>query len=166
MNNPLHKLNKNASLAEKLILITALMLISSTSIAEESNIAYVDSVHKWGAWSLDIEPAAGGLKQPSTKALNTRDSKVTLRTNSFSALAPPPALPKSTVTTTTPTAPPVIPVAPPVMPSLPVAPTNFAPPAATPTTTVTLPPSIPTAPTSFAPSGATPTTTVTLPPAS
>jgi hypothetical protein len=165
MNIPLHELNKNSSHTAKLILITALMLATSASVAEESNIAYVDSVHKWGAWNLDIEPAAGGLQQPSTKALNTRDTKVVLRTNSFSALAPP-ASPKSPATPVTPIAPPVTPpIKPPVRPSLPAAPTNFAPPAATPTTTVTLPSSIPSAPTNFAPSGATPTTTVTLPPA-
>ena len=54
--------------------------------------AYVDSIHQWGAWDLDIEPAAGGLQQASTQALNARDSRASVRTNSFSALVRPAAL--------------------------------------------------------------------------
>ena len=108
MNSPLHKLNKVGSLTAKLILTAMLMVPASAPMAEGSEIAYVDSVHKWGAWELDIEPAAGGLSQPTTQALNARNSKVALRTNSFSALAP-------TQIQKAPVAPPV---APPVVPTI------------------------------------------------
>ena len=66
-------------------------ITASQAIAFEQGTVgpYVDSITKWGAWELDIEPAAGGLKQPVTRALYTRDSKLTVRTNSFAALAPP-----------------------------------------------------------------------------
>ncbi len=160
MNHLLHKLNKNSSLIAKLILIVALTAATSMAAAEESSIAYVDSVLKWGAWELDIEPAAGGLSPPTTKVLNTRSSKVALRTNSISALAPPApggGTPVNPIVPGTPILPPVIP-APPFVPA---APTIPAPPGATPPTVVTLPP--PAAPTSPAPSGATPPTVVTLP---
>ena len=78
-----------------ILAFTALtMSLTTTAFATEQHnhdvaTAYVDSVHQWGAWELDIEPAAGGLQQPSTQALKARDSKAKLRTNSFSALAPP-----------------------------------------------------------------------------
>jgi len=114
MNSPLHELNINSSLTVKLILSTAILITASASIAEESDIAYIDSVQKWGAWELDIEPAAGGLRQPTTKALNARDSKVVLRTNSFSALAPPliPNTPIAPGTPITPTLPTITPINP------------------------------------------------------
>ena len=57
MNSPLYKPDKNGSLTAKLILTTVLVIAASAAIAEESNVAYVDSVHSWGAWELDIEPA-------------------------------------------------------------------------------------------------------------
>ncbi len=158
MNHPINELHKKTSLTAKLFLTTALMAVTSVSVAEDNNVAYVDSVLKWGAWELDIEPAAGGISAPTTRALNARGSKVTLRTNSIAALAP--ASPKSPVIPATPSTPvapttpstPVIPVTPstpviPVTPSTPAppvifrppAPTIFAPPEATPPTTVTLP---------------------------
>ncbi len=115
MNHPVNELHKKTSLTAKLFLATALMAVTSVSVAEDDNVAYVDSVLKWGAWELDIEPAAGGISAPTTRALNARGSKVTLRTNSISALAPP-ALPKSPVipaTPSTPIAPPIIPATPP-----------------------------------------------------
>ncbi len=115
MNRPVNELHKKTSLTAKLFLATALMAVTSVSVAEDDNVAYVDSVLKWGAWELDIEPAAGGISAPTTRALNARGSKVTLRTNSISALAPP-ALPKSPVipaTPSTPIAPPIIPATPP-----------------------------------------------------
>ena len=121
MKRPLHKLNKNCSIATQLVLTTILMAATSASFADEPNLAYVDSVHNWGAWGLDIEPAAGGLSQPTTQALNARGSKVTLRTNSFAALAPP-ASPRSPVIFETPSAPivpPVVPVTPPPPPVTP-----------------------------------------------
>lgn len=149
MNSPMHKTNKNNSLTIKLatttLLTTALLMVATTaSVAEDVNMAYVDSIHKWGAWELDIEPAAGGLSQPQTQALNARNSKVALRTNSVAALAPP-ASPKSPVVFSPPSAPivpnvvPVTPPTPPVTPPSHSAPTTIAPPAATPPTVVTLP---------------------------
>ncbi len=142
MNCPIRKLDKHNSLATRLILTAVLMATTSVSVAEESSLAYVDSVLKWGAWELDIEPAAGGLSPPTTRALNARNSKVVLRTNSIAALAPPdaPATPAIPSTPSTPVAPPVTPTPPaPVAPPLPAAPTDFAPPGATPPTTVPLP---------------------------
>jgi len=76
----------------------------------ENTTAYVDSVFQWGAWELDIEPAAGGSQTATTHPLQTRESSVTFRTNSISALAPlQPAGAKSVV----PEVPVVIPVIPP-----------------------------------------------------
>jgi len=144
MKSPFHNLNKNSLSVAPLFLAAVLIITAPASFADDSSLAYVDSVHKWGAWGLDIEPAAGGLSQPSTQALNARDSKVTPRTNSFAALAPP-ASPKSPVVFDTPSAPivppivPVTPPPPPVTPPMPTAPTTFAPPGATPPTTVSLP---------------------------
>ena len=85
--------------AARLVITTLALSFASTSNAAWKNSAdeapeYVDSIHKWGAWELDIEPAAGGLQQPASQALKARDSKVSLRTNSVSALAPQrPAIP-------------------------------------------------------------------------
>ena len=132
MNNPLYKTNKNNSLTIKpaisLAATALLMLATTASVAEELNMAYVDSVHKWGAWELDIEPAAGGLSQTQTQALNARNSKVTLRTNSIAALAPKratPAIPASPAVPGAPGAPavPAIPATPaitPIHPSVPI----------------------------------------------
>ncbi len=128
MSDTQNKPCKHNMLTQKLALIFTLITASTMSAAElkwqdsdensESEVAYVDSVTKWGAWELDIEPAAGGLTPPSTGALNARNSKVTLRTNSIAALAPPtkpPAIIQS------PIIPPVIPAAPPA-PPVPVTP--------------------------------------------
>lgn len=141
MNCPIRKLDKHSSLATRLILTAVLMAATSVSMAEESSLAYVDSVLKWGAWELDIEPAAGGLSAPGTKALNARSSKVALRTNSIAALAPPAPVkgsPVHPIVPGTPVPPPVVPV-PPVKPPVPAAPTSPAPSGATPPTVVTLP---------------------------
>ncbi|MBE9560659.1 MAG: hypothetical protein IMF15_07705 [Proteobacteria bacterium] len=121
MKSPLYKLDKISSLVPRLALTTILMVLAPASFAEVPDLAYVDSVHKWGAWGLDIEPAAGGLSQPTTQALNARNSKVALRTNSISALAPP-ASSKSPVifeSPSTPIVPPVVPVTPPSPPVTP-----------------------------------------------
>ena len=143
MSHPANKLNKKFSPITALLLTTVLAGATSVSNADEASVVYVDSVLKWGAWELDIEPAAGGISPAKTRALNTRNSKVVLRTNSIAALAPP-ASPKPPVIPTTPStpiAPPVVPVTPPppVIPAIPAGPTDFAPPGATPPTTVTLP---------------------------
>lgn len=150
MSDVQNKTCKHNMFTQKLALIFMLMTASTMSAAElkwidsdqdsESEVAYVDSVKKWGAWELDIEPAAGGLTAPSTGALNPRDSRVALRTNSISALAPPSSA-KPTVITQSPIMPPVVPTAPPAppAPALPPAPGNFAPPGATPPVVVTLP---------------------------
>lgn len=131
----------------KLGLAALCLTFASASIAEwheddTTTTAYVDSIHQWGPWELDIEPAAGGIQPPSTKALNARDSKVSLRINSIAALAPQAPQTPVAFNSPVPIVPPVVPVtppAPPVTPPRPTAPTNFAPPAATPTTVVTLP---------------------------
>jgi hypothetical protein len=94
---------------------------------------YVDSVHKWGAWELDIEPAAGGLKQSSTQQVNARDSRASLRTNSVSALSPSAAIPPSAAMPR-PIPTPVGTVG--IGPAGPVGPTAPAPAAATPPTTI------------------------------
>lgn len=125
MKNPQHESNIHYMFTAKLAVIIMLMTTSTISVAElkwktaeevaaeeaaEAEVAYVDSVKSWGAWELDIEPAAGGLTPPSTGALNARNSKVAIRTNSFSALAPTPIQP---VITNAPTPTPTPPVAPP-----------------------------------------------------
>ena len=103
MSDAQYKACGNSMFTQKLALIIMLMTASTLSAAElkwkdsdedtESEVAYVDSVTQWGPWELDIEPAAGGLTPPSTGALNARDSRVSLRTNSIAALAPPPGQP-------------------------------------------------------------------------
>lgn len=128
MKSPLYKLDKLSSLVPRLTLTAILMMLTSASFADGPDLAYVDSVHKWGAWGLDIEPAAGGLSQSTTQALNARDSKVALRTNSISALAPgggaTPAIPATPAVPATPTAPavPAIPAIPTVTPMSPNSP--------------------------------------------
>ena len=76
-------------------LLIASAAITTTSMAATSDSAtdYVDSVHSWGAWALDIEPAAGGIQPQATQPLNARETRVSLRTNSISALSPQRALP-------------------------------------------------------------------------
>jgi hypothetical protein len=131
--------------ASRLVLATVIMSFAGTSIAawkgDTDKDDYVDSVTKWGAWELDIEPAAGGLQQSSSQIINARDSKVTLRTNSIAALAPQrpgipatPAVPAVPAIPATPTTPAV-----PAVPAIPAAPNIPAPPAATPPVIVTLP---------------------------
>ena len=81
-----------AGIAAKLTFTVLATAYAATVLAgastSDTNTAYVDSIHQWGAWELDIEPAAGGLQQPSTQALNARNTKVSLRTNSITALSP------------------------------------------------------------------------------
>lgn len=121
MSDTQNKPCKHNQLTHKLALIFMLVTASTMSAAElkwqdsdqdtEAEVAYVDSVTKWGAWELDIEPAAGGLTPSSTGALNARDSRVTLRTNSISALAPP-TVSKPPAIIPPPVMPPVLPPAP------------------------------------------------------
>ena len=103
MKSPIYKMNKILTNSMKLSFAVFTLTYTTASIAEtpDQNTAdqYVDSITQWGAWELDIEPAAGGLRQPATQALKARDSKITVRTNSFSALAPtPPTPPRRPVT--------------------------------------------------------------------
>ena len=125
MINTQLSINKAAkSLSSKLWLVTASLVLTTTSVAainndtaqdyNTSSTAYVDSIFQWGAWELDIEPAAGGLQAQTTQAMNARDPKVRLRTNSMSALAPP----QRPGTVTPPAAP--IPIAPPLPVPVPV----------------------------------------------
>lgn len=92
-----------ASIAAKLGFMLATTAYAATALAgaptSATSTAYVDSIHQWGAWELDIEPAAGGLQQPSTQALHARDTNVSLRANSISALSDvPPDVPRATPT--------------------------------------------------------------------
>ena len=98
----------------------------------EKATAYADSVHQWGAWELDIEPAAGGITPAATQPLSDRGARVAFRTNSFSAIAPTaPAAPTPPITDTPIPTPPIY-TPPPVTPPIPAAPTISAPPGATP----------------------------------
>jgi hypothetical protein len=83
--------------------LVAIALLATTSIslavtdtdtikgevtAEPAALVYVDSVKTWGAWNLDIQPAAGGIATPSVQPIKARGTQLRLRTNSFTALAP------------------------------------------------------------------------------
>ena len=91
MKNPTYRILPSlCSSATRLLFAAASLTMMAAANADSGNnttTAYVDSIHQWGAWELDIEPAAGGLQQAGTQALNARDSRVSLRTNSVSALA-------------------------------------------------------------------------------
>lgn len=116
-----YKLNKATRQFIKPWLIIMSMTLAVTATAatnDNTGSTFVDSVHQWGAWGLDIEPAAGGLQAQTTQPMNARGAKVDLRTNSISALAP--QLPVAEIITRPPGS---------------AAPTTFAPPAATPPTT-------------------------------
>ena len=92
----------------------------------EKATAYTDSVHQWGAWELDIEPAAGGVTPAATQALSDRGARVAFRTNSFSAIAPtaPAATTPPITDTPVPTppiyTPPPVPTVTPISPSVPI----------------------------------------------
>ncbi len=118
-----------ALLTSGLLLVSLSLVFSSGSVAAQDATpediaaqkseatAFVDSVHEWGAWGLDIEPAAGGIQPQSTGPLNARGSKLSLRTNSIAALAPKrPPVPINNPPQPTPVAPPEIPVTPPPPP--------------------------------------------------
>lgn len=115
-----------ASVAAKLTFILAATAYAATAIAgaptPDKSTTYVDSIHQWGAWELDIEPAAGGLQQPSTQALNARATNVSLRANSISALRANSTAELSSVTRATP----AIPVTP-TIPATPVTPPRGGP---------------------------------------
>jgi len=104
-------------------LATLCLSFATSSMAEwndnpPAETAYVDSIHQWGAWELDIEPAAGGITPASTRALNARDPKVSFRINSIAALAPnaipvsPASVPVPAPTQTPPAITPVRPIGP------------------------------------------------------
>lgn len=136
MNGQKPEFNNRCTFAAKLALIAMLTSVSVAAIAgptiagpkwqsaeevaekeeAEKAVTYVDSVTTWGAWELDIEPAAGGITPASTGVLNARNSKVALRTNSIAALAPTPQPAQPVVITNTPT--PVPPAAPPAIPTV------------------------------------------------
>lgn len=110
------------------LLAAAAILVSFNSLAADqktgNSVAYVDSIHKWGAWELDLEPAAGGISPPGTRPLAARDTKVQLRPNSFSGLG------SSVTIAERPAAPvnPVNPVPPPVTPPVVTPPAPVVPP--------------------------------------
>ncbi len=100
-------------------LSTTVVIAGSPTPADASNAKYVDSIHQWGAWELDIEPAAGGIQQQTTQPLGTRYSQLELRTNSIAAVAP--QRPVTFINTVTaPTVVPPAPVTPPVVIVFPV----------------------------------------------
>jgi hypothetical protein len=68
--------------------VTDASTIKGDGTGEPAVLAYVDSVKTWGAWNLDIQPAAGGLPTPSVQPVKARGTQLRLRTNSFTALAP------------------------------------------------------------------------------
>jgi len=138
MNCPKYKLNiKTDSIAGQYLSsllsinnvkfgLAALTLTFTTATMAEWNdnpsteTAYVDSIHQWGAWELDIEPAAGGITPAATQALNTRNPKVSLRINSIAALAPVAGATAPVPPVAIPPAPPITPpVAPPAIPHIP-----------------------------------------------
>ena len=122
----------------KYIIATICICLSSASYAAwktdeevaaeeaEKATAYADSVHQWGAWELDIEPAAGGITPAVTQALSDRGARVAFRTNSFSAIAPtaPAATTPPITDTPVPTppiyTPPPVPTVTPISPSVPI----------------------------------------------
>lgn len=133
--------SRNTPLNTPLVLLvyTLAMLANNTALASEPTeqapgepadqpVAYVDSIHKWGAWGLDIEPAAGGVTPPGTQPLSARQSKLQLRTNSFAGLGPQPIIISAAPTpgpspgpTPAPPAPaPVTPAPTPISPSVPI----------------------------------------------
>lgn len=86
----MEKILINTRLLASFMVAASISLTSASVVASEpaEAQAYVDSVTQWGAWELDIEPAAGGIAQADTDALKARESKVTPRTNSFTAVSP------------------------------------------------------------------------------
>ena len=119
-------LNTVTRLLIKSGILTASMVLSTNTFATDGT-AYTDSVHNWGAWALDIEPAAGGLQATGTQPLNARSAKLSLRTNSIAALSPrrvpgDVARPQSPMPTPTPVIPtaPAIPTITPISPNVPI----------------------------------------------
>ncbi len=131
MNDAQNKTCKHNIFTQKLALIIMLMTASTMSAAElkwkdsdqdsESEVAYVDSVTKWGAWELDIEPAAGGLTPPSTGALNARNSRVAVTYKQHFSTGTTDRIKTTCYHPVAPIMPPVIPAAPPA-PPVPVTP--------------------------------------------
>ena len=105
---------------------SALLVSCNTFAADQStggSVAYVDSIHSWGAWELDLEPAAGGVMPRGTQPLQPRDTRVQLRTNSFSGLGPSVTIAERPATPVNPVNPVPPPVTPPVVtPPAPVVP--------------------------------------------
>jgi len=77
-----------------------------------------DCVFDWGAWGLNIEPAAGGISHSPGQIIKPLHPQFSLTTNSTAALAPteiPPAVKPPTIAAP-PAATPHIPVTPPPSP--------------------------------------------------
>jgi hypothetical protein len=123
----LHIVNRTSFLFSGLVSVVLLAATPVSFAATNDNTiedtspqtAYVDSVKKWGAWGLGIEPAAGGIQPPSTRPLKARNTNLSLRTNSISALAP--------VRSAAAVSPPQPPVTPPAPPFSPPSVTNISP---------------------------------------
>ncbi|PCJ88056.1 MAG: hypothetical protein COA54_04655 [Thiotrichaceae bacterium] len=120
-------LNTVTRLLIKSGILTASVVLSANAFAATDGTAYTDSVHNWGAWALDIEPAAGGLQDTGTQPLNARSAKISLRTNSIAALSPrrvpgDVVIPQSPTPSPTPVIPsaPAIPTITPISPNVPI----------------------------------------------
>jgi hypothetical protein len=73
-------------------LLFGTLLVANLAYAADEpadTTAYVDSVHSWGAWELDIEPAAGGISGPSSQPLMARNVRVSLNTFNTSSIQAP-----------------------------------------------------------------------------
>jgi len=117
-----------------------LVMCTQTFASSKPKSEISDSVFAWGMWEYKIAPAAGDLQSLNASPLNPRSAKVTLRTNSNSAIAPgstaglaPNIRPVTQPAPIAPTAPIIVTQAPPPI----VIPTIPAPPAATPNVPVT-----------------------------
>ncbi len=123
MRHTKNNLNTFTRLLIKSGILVASAALSTHTLAATDEIVYIDSVHKWGAWALDIEPAAGGLHSEGTQPLNARSAKLSLRTNSIAALSPrrvPGDIAISPSPTPGPTAPVTIPTITPISPNVPI----------------------------------------------
>jgi len=127
MKHTNNKLDTTTQVTLKRWLLAASIAVTTNAIAstDDAQTAYVDSVHSWGAWELDIEPAAGGIQAAGVQPLNARSANVSLRTNSIAALSPRSPQPNVTTAPNLPTpapipAAPTVPTITPISPNVPI----------------------------------------------
>lgn len=138
----------SAAFCHSLLGLSLLVTCTQVFASSETKSEITDSVFAWGMWEYNIAPAAGDLQGRNANPLNPRSAKVTLRTNSNSALDPTTFTPGGTAELS-PNIRPIVPPAstpPPIIitqappPRVVPIPTIPAPPAATPPTNITPPP--------------------------